>query len=319
MLAARAPALAAATAAAPIPPTHVLSGGEGESPLLTIDGIPLQHRGDPVADGVRWARAAVERLDGSRRDACVVIVGLGLGYHVEALAERFAGAIVVVEPDLAVLAAGAREPRSRGALLARVERRATATRADGDAARRASGRACSRTRRRCCSRAARIAARCRPGRRRRPAAALRSEGPGRDAALRRLVADRRLRGARAHRARARDAPARPGAVPRRAFAGLERFGARRANRRVLERASATSWRPASPRPSTRSSPTSCWRSRRRRSNAAALDAIGKRGVLRALWFVEDFRVMTYWRELARALRPRLHDPDRRVPGGDGRR
>src|SRR5262249_51524665 len=34
-------------------------------------------------------------------------------------------------------------------------------------------------------------------------------------------------------------------------------------------------------------------------NAAGLDAIGRRGVLRALWFVEDFRVMTYWRELAK--------------------
>ena len=71
--------------------------------------MPLQHLVDPAAEAVRWARSTVERLEAVAATR-VVIVGLGLGYHVEALAARFAGSVVVVEPDLAVRAAGARAP-----------------------------------------------------------------------------------------------------------------------------------------------------------------------------------------------------------------
>ena len=45
--------------------------------------------------------------------------------------------------------------------------------------------------------------------------------------------------------------------------------------------------------------TSCWRSRRccaRRADARRRS--GRTGAIRALWFVEDFRRFTYWREVA---------------------
>ena len=161
-------------------------------PTLAIDGVPLQHLVDPVGGG--GALGAQRASSGSRRSRAtrVVIVGLGLGYHVEALAARFAGAIVVVEPDLAVLALGARDAATSRRCSARVELVA----GDAEPARSPRRRA-----RRCVlahapallrRRAARIAGRSQrwqaSAARERPAA----EDPGRVAALRRLVADRRL-------------------------------------------------------------------------------------------------------------------------------
>ena len=119
VLAARVPALVAAIAAAEVPPTHVIAQAASGAPLLTVAGVPLQHRGDPAQDGVRWARGAADRLAAAGATRAVV-VGLGLGYHVEALAARFAGTIVVVEPDLAIWRV-ALATRDLSALLARIE------------------------------------------------------------------------------------------------------------------------------------------------------------------------------------------------------
>ena len=119
VLAARVPALVAAIAAAEVPPTHVIAQAASGAPLLTVAGVPLQHRGDPAQDGVRWARGAADRLAAAAATRAVV-VGLGLGYHVEALAARFAGTIVVVEPDLAIWRV-ALATRDLSALLARIE------------------------------------------------------------------------------------------------------------------------------------------------------------------------------------------------------
>ena len=190
-----------------------------------------QHLVDPVGEAERWARSTVERLEAVAATR-VVIVGLGLGYHVEALAARFAGTIVVVEPDLAVLRAALAARDLRGASRARrARRRATRSRATPPPGERALV-------------IAHAPSLLIPGGAHRRALAvvagaggaerLALEGPGRDAALRRLVADRRLRGAGAHRARPRDALPRPGAVPRRLRKGSSASARGAPTARVLE-------------------------------------------------------------------------------------
>src|SRR5437870_13182839 len=96
-LAARHPRLAAEiAAAAPLasPPEPTPAG----DPTLTVDGVVLHSRHDPRREAARWAEAQRERL-GERTDATAVVLGLGLGYHLEALAAAWQGSIVVVELD----------------------------------------------------------------------------------------------------------------------------------------------------------------------------------------------------------------------------
>jgi len=116
-LAARHPRLAAEiAAAAPLPslPEPTPAG----DPTLTADGVLLHSRHDPRREAARWAEAQRERL-GERADATAVVLGLGLGYHLEALAAAWPGPIVVVESDRALwrTALAARDLR---AVLARV-------------------------------------------------------------------------------------------------------------------------------------------------------------------------------------------------------
>ncbi len=113
-LAARDPARAADVAkAAPVGALERAASGE---PTLVADGVLLHSRRDPRAEAARWAATAP--VEPAAETA--VVFGLGLGYHVEALAARFSGRIVVVEPDdgLVRTALAARDLRS---LLARIE------------------------------------------------------------------------------------------------------------------------------------------------------------------------------------------------------
>src|SRR5213080_2489460 len=99
-LAARHPRLAAEIdAAAPLPsPLEPTPAGD---PTVTADGVLLHSRHDPRREAARWAEAQRERL-GERVDATAVVLGLGLGYHLEALAAAWPGPIVVVELDRAL-------------------------------------------------------------------------------------------------------------------------------------------------------------------------------------------------------------------------
>ena len=293
VLAARTPELARRLATIEPPPTYVLAGTPGGQPTLTIDGVPLQHLVDPAAEAVRWARSAVERLEAVAATR-VVIVGLGLGYHVEALTARFPGTVVVVEPDLAVvrLALAARDLRD---LLGRV------TLIAGDEPARDPE----------------------PGERTLVLAhppALLVAGGGHRRALQQWQASAAKSGLRlkvlvvsplyggswpiaGYAARAlvelgHEAHLLDLAPFHDAFRGLERFGARRANRRVLESGFCDVMAAGIAATVDAIEPDLVLAMAQAPLNAAALDAIGKRGVLRALWFVEDFRVMTYWRELA---------------------
>src|SRR5256886_1024215 len=66
-------------AAAPLPLETAASG----EPTLTANNVLLHSRHDPRREAARWAETQRERL---AEGATAVVLGLGLGYHVEALA-----------------------------------------------------------------------------------------------------------------------------------------------------------------------------------------------------------------------------------------
>lgn len=294
VLDARTPGLAGRLAGIAIPSTHVLGATPAGAATLAIGGVPLHHLLDPVADAERWARATADRLEAVAATR-VVIVGLGLGYHVEALAERFAGAIVVVEPDLAVVRI-ALAARDLAALLARIELVA------GDAA-AAESPAGERT-----LVLAHAPALLVPGgAHRRALQAWQAEVARSGLRLKVLVVTPLYGGswpiagyaARALTELGHETHLLDLAPFHDAFQGLDRFGAKRAQRRVLESGFCDVMAAGIASAVDALEPDLVLALAQAPLNAAALDAIGKRGVLRALWFVEDYRVMTYWRELAR--------------------
>lgn len=84
-----------------------------------VRGVPLQNPRRPLEEAARWARSSIEKLHAVKARRAIV-VGLGLGYHIEALAEHFDGSITVVEPDAGILA-GALRARDLSTLLSAVE------------------------------------------------------------------------------------------------------------------------------------------------------------------------------------------------------
>jgi spore maturation protein CgeB len=293
VLEARAPTLARALAAVTVPATHVVAATTKGLPTLAVAGVPLQHLVDPVAEATRWARGTIERLDAVAATR-VVIVGLGLGYHVEALAERFAGAIVVVEPDLAVVRC-ALASCDLAALLARIELVA------GDAA------PTEGTGERTLVVAHAPALLIPNGAYRRVLQTWQAQAARSGLRLKILVVTPLYGGswpiagyaARAFTELGHETHLLDLAPFHDAFQGLERFGAKRANRRVLESGFCDVMAAGIAATVDAVEPDLVLALAQAPLNASALDAIGKRGVLRALWFVEDYRVMTYWRELAR--------------------
>ena len=115
---ARDPVMAAAIAAAPSLSVEPEGGATGH-PTLVVDGVLLHNRSDPVREASHWAARQRERLESADATTAVVL-GFGLGYHVEALASAWAGRIVVVEPDRALLRA-ALAIRDLRSVLPRIE------------------------------------------------------------------------------------------------------------------------------------------------------------------------------------------------------
>ncbi len=117
-LAARDPGRATAIAAAAPLVAGVEPAASG-TPTLAADGVLLHSRHDPRREAAAWASAQRARLEATRAETAVVL-GFALGYHLEALAAAWPGRVVAVEPDVALLrtALAARDLR---ALVARVE------------------------------------------------------------------------------------------------------------------------------------------------------------------------------------------------------
>jgi spore maturation protein CgeB len=298
VLATRAPALATRLATVVVPAAYTVAATAGGQPTLTVHDVPLQHLANPVAEATRWARSIVERLE-TVAATRVVIVGLGLGYHVEALMERFAGTIDVGEPDLAMIAA-ALGARDLGMLLARVrliggDEALPSAAGDTPADERALV-------------VAHPPALMIPGGAHRRALQAWQAQAGRSGLRLKVLVVTPLYGgswpiagyaARALAELGHETHLLDLAPFHDAFLGLERFGARRANRRVLESGFCDVMSAGVAATVDAIEPDLVLALAQAPLGAASLDAIGKRGVLRALWFVEDFRVMTYWRDLAR--------------------
>ena len=84
---------------------EIVASKEG-SPTLLWDGASLHSRYDPVAEGGRWAEEIVGKLPEDARG--ILVLGLGLGYHVEALLARTTLPVVVFEPSPDILRASFR-------------------------------------------------------------------------------------------------------------------------------------------------------------------------------------------------------------------
>ncbi len=119
VLQSRFPDILLVVAEAPVVAGFECTHGADGCILASVAGVPLQNPHGPVEEARRWARASVEKLElaGARR---AIVVGLGLGYHVEALLECFDGTVIVVEPNPGLLRA-ALGARDLSGLLARVE------------------------------------------------------------------------------------------------------------------------------------------------------------------------------------------------------
>jgi spore maturation protein CgeB len=293
VLRARAPRLAARVMAATSGVAHVLGRARDGSALLTVDGVALHHAGEPRGEGVRWARSAVDRLGASGATRAIV-VGLGLGYHVEALAERFAGAIAVAEPDPATWrsALAARDLR---ALLARIEPldgEEQATEPGAEAGTRVLAHAPSLLCRDGCHRALHerlLAATVSSGLRLRILVV--SPIAGGSLPIARYAT--RALASLGHDVRLLDLSGFTGTL-----AQVEVFGARRQRRAEVEGALCGAIGMGVAAATEAFAPDLVLALAQAPLDARALEALGRTGAIRALWFVEDFRRFTYWREVA---------------------
>ncbi len=84
---------------------EILTSKEG-SPTLLWDNTSLHSRYDPVTEGERWADGAMASLVNPSQG--FLVMGLGLGYHLFSLLERFQGQVVLFEPIPDILRASFR-------------------------------------------------------------------------------------------------------------------------------------------------------------------------------------------------------------------
>ena len=293
VLAARAPGLVERIAATTIPEGYMLTRTPAGMPLLSVGGVALHHQADPLQDAARWARRAAERLAAAGATRAVV-VGLGLGYHLEALAERFAGALVAVEPDLAIWRL-ALATRDLSALLARVT-----IVADADGTLDASPG--ERTRVLGYAPALLI-----PGGVHRCAVERwQASAAGSGLRLKILVVSPLYGGSWPIAGYVARAASRLGhetqlldlSTFHESWRGLERFGAKRARRGELEARFCDVLAAGVAAAVEATQPDIVLALAQAPLGAAALGEIGASGAIRVLWFVEDFRLFTYWRDIA---------------------
>jgi spore maturation protein CgeB len=117
-LRARNPTCAAAVEAAG-PLTGAVEPTAAGDPTVAAGGVLLHSRHEPRREAARWAAAQEERLR-AEQAATALVLGFGLGYHVEALAASWPGRLLVAEPDVSLLRA-ALAARDLRPLLARIE------------------------------------------------------------------------------------------------------------------------------------------------------------------------------------------------------
>jgi spore maturation protein CgeB len=285
-LAACDPAGAAAIAAAP-PGADRVMPTPGGSPTLVAGTLPLHNPHDPVRDADAWAARHADALAGADT---AVVVGFALGYHVEALARRFAGRIVVVEPDLGLLRT-AFAARPLAALLARIALRTGADADDGWGAFAVLPYAPAVLRAGAALRSVAEALGARAGlARTRLRVLLVSPLGGGSHPLTGYCA-RALR-ALGHAVDVLDLAPFAAGMP--AIAGL---GIRAAARRDVETSYLRFLGDGVLAALDATRPDLLLAMAQAPLVPAVLDEVGRRGVLRAFWFVEDHRLFPYWREV----------------------
>lgn len=296
VLARRLPALANKLAALQVAPTHVVAAAASGEPILIVRGVALENRFDPRAGARAWANEQTERLERFGAQTAVV-VGMGLGYHIEGLLKQWGGRIVVWEPDLYVVKSAV-SARDLQWVLEKVEL-VTEEEACGDEG--GFGRALV------CAHSPSILAQ--GERLRRLVGRLQSAPALAGPRLKVMVVSPMYGGswemagycawalgALGHDVKLLDMSRFWGA-----FRDIEVFGARKAARGWLDRlftdflargvlASVEAWEPAvvlamAQAPLTRQ----------------VLAEMGRLGAVRAMWFVEDHRHFDYWRDLAPEL------------------
>ncbi|MCL4693500.1 MAG: hypothetical protein KJ060_13445 [Candidatus Hydrogenedentes bacterium] len=72
------------------------TAGRAGEPTVRVDGTFLHSQYRPMEEGIRLIDSA-----GLEPDRPVIVIGVGLGYHVLALAERGFG-VIAIEPDASV-------------------------------------------------------------------------------------------------------------------------------------------------------------------------------------------------------------------------
>ncbi len=117
VIARRWPALARALAAhrGPPPAGWSIARTTAGVPALSVEGQRIDHPVDPAAGARRWANLVVERA-GAIQASRIVLIGFGLGHQAAALVDLGPRPLVVLEPRLDLLAAALGE-RDLGTLL----------------------------------------------------------------------------------------------------------------------------------------------------------------------------------------------------------
>lgn len=96
------PSLAEKLRRAALPPGAVVQPARSGDPTLIYQGITLHSRVDPAGEGEALAHSAAVQ-EAQAQGLKPAVFGLGLGYHVRALARRFEE-VVVLEPSLGLIA-----------------------------------------------------------------------------------------------------------------------------------------------------------------------------------------------------------------------
>lgn len=73
---------------------------KNSTPSMKINNIRLHSFYDPAEEAVSWVRHYAEEIDGASR---IIVLGFGLGYHITELCRVTDKEIVVVEPDINIL------------------------------------------------------------------------------------------------------------------------------------------------------------------------------------------------------------------------
>jgi len=81
-------------------PSYEIVNSRSERPSLKVNGVAIHSLYDPEKEAEVWVKHHEPEFENAD---VVYVLGFGLGYHILALCRRYEGKIVVVEPDVKIL------------------------------------------------------------------------------------------------------------------------------------------------------------------------------------------------------------------------